>query len=294
AEILRSCFRKEDIIARWGGDEFIILLPSTSKITASRIIKRINSLFNKKFYEEFITSISIGVATKESVEENIYELIKVAESNMYRHKLMEKQSLHSSIIVSLQQALEERNYETKEHMSRTKKLALKLGKELNFPDNQLDELSILSTLHDVGKIAITDNIILKPSKLSKGEYEIMKRHTEVGFRIANSTPELVPIANGILSHHERWDGEGYPMGLKGEDIPLIARIMTIIDAYDAMINDRPYRKAHSKKYAINELINCAGKQFDPNLVGKFIEIILKKERENSSGSNQKILIPTSK
>ena len=277
AKILKTCFRKEDIVARYGGDEFIIILPSTTKVVAISIVARIHDLFKQKFYKEFIMSLSIGIATKESREQNINELIKIAEDNMYKHKLIEKQSMHSSMITSLEKALEERNYETHEHMSRMRSLALKLGKKLQFSEERLDELSLLSSLHDIGKIAISDNIILSPLKLTNEEHEMMKKHTEIGFRIANSNSDLASIAKGILSHHERWDGKGYPMGLEGKRIPITARTISIIDAYDAMTNDRPYRKAHSKEYAIKELLKYAGKQFDPVLVEQFISIITNKK-----------------
>ena len=275
AKILKDCFRKEDIVARYGGDEFIILLPSTSTTVAASIVERVHSLFKFDSYKEFIMSLSIGITTKESKEQNINELIKVAEDNMYRHKLIEKQSSHSSIIISLEKALEERNYETHEHMDRMRILALELGKKLQFSEDKLDELSLLSSLHDIGKIAISDNIILSPLKLTNEEYEIMKKHTEIGFRIANSNSELALIAKGILSHHERWDGKGYPMGLEGRDIPITARIISIIDAYDAMTNDRPYRKAFSKGQVIAEIRKCSGTKYDPRLVEVFLKIIKK-------------------
>jgi diguanylate cyclase (GGDEF)-like protein/PAS domain S-box-containing protein len=277
AKILKTCFRKEDIVARYGGDEFIIILPSTSKTVAASIAERVHSLFNFNYYKEFITSLSIGIATKKSTEQNINELIKIAEDNMYKHKLIEKQSLHSSMLTSLEKALEERNYETHEHMRRMRSLALKLGKKLQFSEDKLDELSLLSSLHDIGKIGISDSIILNPLKLTNEEYEIMKKHTEIGFRIANSNLELASIAKGILSHHERWDGKGYPMGLEGKKIPITARIISIIDAYDAMTNDRPYRKACSKEFAIKEILKYSGKQFDPVLVEHFIKIITKEK-----------------
>jgi PAS domain S-box/PAS domain S-box/diguanylate cyclase (GGDEF) domain len=288
AKILKTCFRKEDIVARYGGDEFIIILPSTSKAVAASIAERVQSLFNFNFYKEFITSLSIGIATKKSTEQNINELIKIAEDNMYKHKLIEKQSLHSSMLTSLEKALEERNYETHEHMNRMRSIALKLGKKLQFSEDKLDELSLLSSLHDIGKIGISDNIILNPSKLTSEEYEIMKKHTEIGFRIANSNSELASIAKGILSHHERWDGKGYPLGLEGKKIPITARIISIIDTYDAMTNDRPYRKACSKEVAIKEILKYSGTQFDPVLVEHFINIITK-EKTGSYNIKEKVL-----
>ncbi|OFW61325.1 MAG: hypothetical protein A2Z35_04735 [Actinobacteria bacterium RBG_19FT_COMBO_36_27] len=273
ARILKTCFRKEDIVARYGGDEFIVLLPSTSAVVAASIVERVHDLFKFDSYKEFIMSLSMGITTKESIEQDINKLIGVAEDNMYKHKLIEKQSLHSSIISSLEKALEERNYETHEHMHRMKVLALELGRKLQLSEDKLDELSLVSSLHDIGKIAISDNIILNPSKLTNEEFEIMKRHTEIGFRIANSYSGLASISNAILSHHERWDGKGYPMGSIGKSIPKIARIISIIDAYDAMTNDRPYRKAHSKEYAVKELLKNAGRQFDPVLVEQFVSMI---------------------
>ena len=289
AKILKTCFRKEDIVARYGGDEFIIILPSTSKAVAASISERVHSLFNFNFYKEFIASLSIGIATKKSTEQNINELIKIAEDNMYKHKLIEKQSLHSSMLTSLEKALEERNYETHEHMNRMRSLALKLGKKLQFSEDKLDELSLLSSLHDIGKIGISDNIILNPLELANEEYEIMKKHTEIGFRIANSNSELASIAKGILSHHERWDGKGYPMGLEGKKIPITARIVSIIDTYDAMTNDRSYRKACSKEFAIKEILKYSGKQFDPVLVEQFLKIITK-EKAGSYNIKEKVLV----
>ena len=192
---------------------------------------------------------------------------------MYRHKLIEHQSVHSAIISSLEKALEERDYETEAHVKRMKSLAIKFSKELKLSEETLDEVVLLAALHDIGKISITDSIILKTTSLTQKEWQIIKRHPEVGYRIAESSAELAPIAKGILYHHEWWNGKGYPKGLAGENIPLISRIISIVDAFDAMTNDRPYRKALSTKKAIEELKRCAGSQFDPTLVNKFIEII---------------------
>jgi len=273
ADILKESFRSEDIVARWGGDEFSIILPKIKLKDTLKIIFRINEKFKKESTKTLPLSVAFGLSTKEDSSQKIDELIKTAEDKMYRHKLIEHQSVHSTIISYLEKALEERDYETEAHVKRMKKLAIKLGKELNLSEEILDEIVLLAALHDIGKISITDSIILKPTSLTKEEWQAIKRHSEVGYRIAVSSAELAPIAKGILYHHEWWDGKGYPKGLKGENIPFISRIISVIDAYDAMTNDRPYRKALSTEKAIEELKRCAGTQFDPTLVNKFIEII---------------------
>jgi diguanylate cyclase (GGDEF)-like protein/PAS domain S-box-containing protein len=277
ADILKACFRKEDIIARWGGDEFSILLPNTSYSTTTQIVHRVHKKCMECSTDTMLISISMGVATKENTKENIEELLKEAEDKMYRHKLIENQSARSSIITSLGKALEERDYETEEHTRRMKKFSLLFGQALKLPDSKLDELSLLSTLHDIGNIGIPDNIILKPGKLSRSEWKIMSKHSEIGYRIALSSPDLAHVAKSILHHHERWDGKGYPYGLTGVEIPITSRIISVIDAYDAMISDRPYRKALSKEMAINELNKCSGSQFDPALIDTFMNQLLIKE-----------------
>ena len=273
AKILKESFRKEDIIARWGGDEFSIILPATSNEVANKIVQRVKEKCEKNSTYEMKLSISFGVTTKIEESEDIQELIKSSEEQMYRRNMAEQKSVHSSIIASLGKALSERDYETEEHVKRMKDYATLLGVQLDLPESQVDDLSLLATLHDIGKIAIADNIILKPGKLTSEEFEAVKKHPEIGFRIATSSQELAPIADAILYHHEWWNGTGYPKGLKGEDIPLLARIISVVDSYDAMTSDRPYRKAMSQEAAMQELRLFAGKQFDPDIVEKFIDII---------------------
>jgi HD-GYP domain-containing protein (c-di-GMP phosphodiesterase class II) len=154
-----------------------------------------------------------------------------------------------------------------------KKLALVLGVTMR----HISDLSLLSKFHDIGKVGVPDRILFKPSTLTTEEMLEMQRHCEIGHRIAQSAPDLAPIADWILKHHEWWNGKGYPLGLKGEDIPLECRILAIVDAYDAMTNNRPYRKALSPKKALIELKRCSGTQFDPCLVSKFVEML---EQEN--------------
>jgi diguanylate cyclase (GGDEF)-like protein len=273
AKIFKESFRSEDIVARWGGDEFTVILPKINLKDTLKIISRINEKLKKESTETLPLSVAFGLSTKEDSSQKMDELIKAAEDKMYRHKLIELQSAHSTIISSLEKALEERDYETEAHVKRMKDLAIKLGRELKLSEETLDEIVLLAALHDIGKISIADSIIFKTRSLTKEEWQTVKRHPEVGYRIAASSTDLIHIAKGILYPHEWWNGKGYPKGLKGENIPLISRIISIIDAYDAMTNDRPYRKALSTEKAIEELKRCAGTQFDPTLVNKFIEII---------------------
>jgi diguanylate cyclase (GGDEF)-like protein/PAS domain S-box-containing protein len=276
ADILRECFRIEDIVARWGGDEFSILLTNTSYTAALQIMDRVYEKCKKHSEATMILSISMGVSTKDGANKSIKEMLKEAEDKMYRHKLIENQSARSSIIKSLEVALKERDLETEEHTQRMKKYSLLFGEILELPDSKMDELSLLSTLHDIGKIGIPDQIVLKPGKLNEEEWQIMKKHPEIGYRIALSSADLAIIANSILHHHERWDGNGYPHGLANNEIPITSRIISIVDSYDAMTSDRPYRKAMSKEIVQDELYKNIGSQFDPELTNVFMNQLLLK------------------
>ncbi|PKM80682.1 MAG: phosphohydrolase [Firmicutes bacterium HGW-Firmicutes-13] len=132
---------------------------------------------------------------------------------------------------------------------------------------------LLAKVHDLGKVGISDKILFKKSKLTDDEWEIMKQHSEKGYRIAQSSPDLALVADLILRHHERWDGSGYPLGLKGEEIPIECRILAVVDAYDAMFNERPYNRVMTHEEAVAELRHCKGTQFDPVLVEELLAIV---------------------
>jgi diguanylate cyclase (GGDEF)-like protein/PAS domain S-box-containing protein len=276
AGVLKQVARSEDIISRIGGDEFAILLPNTDGRTARKIADKIKSLCMRHQKEEQMVcfSITLGYATKVKADESLNKVMIRANDSMLRHKLLEQNSMHSSILMSIKSTMFEKSNETEEHAERLGELSKMLGSLVGLSDEQLDELELLSTLHDIGKICVDKKILTKTEKLSDEEWMEIRRHPEVGFRIAESTPELKHIAEYILCHHERWDGKGYPQGLKGEEIPLLSRILAISDAYDAMTNDRAYRKAMSKDCASAEILKNAGAQFDPNLSSLFIEMVL--------------------
>jgi len=273
SQLIEKNVRSEDIVARLGGDEFGILLPNTSKDSANKIVKRINSDCKKRSDNPIKLSVAFGTASKNKVEEDIDDIFNLAEDRMYRNKIAETKSVRNSIFSSLENTLYEKTNESKGHANRIEKLAIKFHNKLNLPKDILDELKLLARLHDIGKVAINKDILKKPGDLTDQEYESVKRHPEIGYQIIKEMPTLAQVSNGILSHHERWDGTGYPRGLKGKDIPLISRIINIIDSYDVMTHERAYKKAMSKKDALEEIENCAGKQFDPKLADEFIEML---------------------
>lgn len=275
ANILRSCFSEQDVIARIGGDEFGILMNNTSleeikkiKININKNIEYINK--NNKLIP---VSISFGYEMYKEEYKDLKEMFKEADNYMYREKLHHHQSAKSEIIQVLMKMLEARDFITEGHGDRLQELASELAESAGMSDNEIKDMSLLAQFHDIGKVGISDAILFKPDKLTQEEAIEMRKHTEIGYRIAQSSPDLMHISDWIFKHHEWWNGEGYPFGLKGEDIPIQCRILSIIDAYDAMTNDRPYRKALEKETAIAELKRCAGIQFDPILVDKFIDIL---------------------
>lgn len=277
ASILRSCFRKEDIIARIGGDEFGILMNNTSpeeikkiKININKNIEHVN-----KSNKLVPVSLSFGYAIYKEEYKNLREMFKEADTYMYRQKLHHHQSAKSEIVQVLMKMLEVRDFITEGHGDRLQELASKLAESAGMSDNEIKDMSLLAQFHDIGKVGISDAILFKPGKLTQEETVEMRRHTEIGYRIAQSSPDLMHISDWIFKHHEWWNGEGYPFGLKEENIPIQCRILSIVDAYDAMTNDRPYRKALEKETAVAELKRCAGIQFDPILVDKFIDILNK-------------------
>lgn len=276
AGILKKCCRDEDIIARVGGDEFCILLPQTDNDAVAAICDRIykECARSDKNKETHQISVALGHATKDGPGKTVNAIEKEAEDFMYRRKLLERNSMHNSLITSIKATMFEKSHETEAHAERLVSLSRAVGESLDLSDVYLNELSLLATLHDIGKMSVGDHILFKPGKLTTDEWVEMKKHPEAGCRIAQASPELKPIANYIRCHHERWDGKGYPQGIRGEAIPLLSRILSVVDAYDAMTQDRPYRTALTKEEAIKEIRANAGTQFDPAIAKIFMERLI--------------------
>ncbi len=278
--MLASC-RPGDVLARTGGDEFMLLLPKTDGPVALAVLQSIQYAceeLNKSISNEaFHISVALGSGTKTKIEQPIEAVVKIAEKYMYQRKVLESKSMHSAVLSSIKVTLYEKSEETEEHCERLIKLSEKIGARLGLTQKELDQLELLSTLHDIGKIAIPERILNKPGKLDDEEWIEMKKHPQIGYRIANASLELAPIAEYILFHHERWDGKGYPQGLSGRQIPLLSRILSVVDAYDAMTQDRPYRKKLESAMAVSELRMNAGIQFDPDIVRIFLDEVLAEE-----------------
>ena len=269
---LKSLYNN-DLIFRWGGDEFILLVPNCNSCVECDLMRKITTIDNSSLNLNFTLSMSIGSSIIKNKYDNLDDALKDAENELYSHKLLVGKNVRISILTNLIKTLHVKNIENIEHIDRVIDLCLKLGKKLNLSLETLDELALIAKLHDIGKIAISEEILLKPETLSYEEFEIMKTHSEKGYRLLMTIPELNHIAKGILSHHENYDGSGYPLGLSKNEIPLISRIFSIVDAYDTMTNNSLYNKTKTKLEAIAELKKCSGTQFDPKIVELFCSIL---------------------
>lgn len=288
ADILKDGCRQDDIVARLSGDEFVIILPKTDTKGAEDIIERCKNLSkNKSFLDDKLLnmelSISYGIGTKYTDDADIAEVLKIAEDNMYANKLFESPSMRRKTIETIIKALYEKDKREEQHSKRVAMICKDIGIQLGMNEVNLKEIETVGLLHDIGKIVINEVILENFDSFTKDELMEMDKHPEVGYRILNSVSEMTEIAKYVLYHHERFDGNGYPKGLKGEEIPLVSRIVAIADAYDFMVSCRSYEKVLSDEEIVKEFINNAGTQFDPKLVKIFIEKVLKfnlKEEKN--------------
>jgi len=284
AEVLQSSLRRSDILARIGGDEFAAILPNTGEKAGEDLVRRLHSAveaYNKE-HPDLLLHLSLGVATCRSPDESLEDTLKKADDLMYRNKLLNQASARNQIVGALMAALNEKDYFCSGHAERLQEMCLKMGEKLKLSPQQIADLALLAKVHDLGKVAVPDSILFKPGPLTDEERQVMQQHPEKGYRIALSSPDLARVADLILKHHERWDGKGYPLGLKGEEIPLECRILAIADAFDAMTAERPYTRPLSKAEALRELKRCAGSQFDPRLVEVFLSLFSEDEKAQGS------------
>ena len=278
AGTIQDCCRPEDVVARWGGDEFLILLPRTELTDAQNLIGKIKETLAQKKSGELPLSLSLGCGVKASETEDIRQALSFAEERMYQTKVAES-TAHQKRIIRIMLSMRP---ETRGHSERLRRYCLRMGQALGFSQKELDNIAVFAELHDIGKVAIPREVLLKTSPLTPEDWEEIKHHSTIGYRIALSEPEFFPVAESILSHHEHWDGKGYPRGIGGTDIPRAARILAVADAYDSMTNNQIFRKAMDKAAALQELQRCAGTQFDPELVDLFVRLFSASPSDHSN------------
>lgn len=272
SKVLTDTFYQKENIARNGGDEFVIVLKNTTKEKGLSLIEKAEKQLEALKIHNMNVSVSFGIATKYE-NEVLNDIIRLAEEDMYQHKLFEISSQRNESIKTIIKTLNEKNPREEAHSARVAELCVLIGRKLGMKNTDINLLKVISNLHDIGKIAIDSSILNKPAALAKDEWEAIKKHPEIGYRILATSPEYAEIAYDILSHHERYDGKGYPRGLKGDNIPYRARIICVADAYDAMTSIRTYKKQMTKEEAIDELVRNSGSQFDPEIVSAFISVL---------------------
>ena len=273
ANLLKNICRDSDILSRWGGDEFVILLPNTDEAAARLVSSRIIEACRKTYHETLPISMALGFTTKNTQGDDLLHYFKEAEDRMYDHKVSESEDARIAALSGLLKNLADRSYETSLHLERIRDVSFLIGKKLDLSEPEMERLSLLSQLHDVGMIDVPVKIFASKEALSEQDWAAIKKHPETGYRIARSTKEFAEVAKEIICHHEKWDGSGYPEGLKEQEIPILSRIIAIADAFEVMYSGRPYRKASTLEEIKAELIECAGKHFDPDLVKIFLSIL---------------------
>lgn len=265
SDLLRSHFKRNSYYIR-GKDAHLIVLCYNLK--EADVLAQLSAVSR-----EFSRSIEYATAVVNAAQPGILDGVNEAEKALHNRKLLNKESIHYQALTSLLRSLQECDSNTEEHVQRTQMMCECLAIRLKLPSVQISNLALLALLHDIGKIGVPLEILNKPGTLSPEEWQVIKSHAEKGYQIAMSSPDLACIADMIRHHHERWDGTGYPDGLSRESIPLLSRIISVVDSYDAMVNHRPYRRALSPERAMDELRSCAGTQFDPAIVSAFIQML---------------------
>ena len=299
AGLIKNSVRESDIVSRYGGEEFAVILPNTEQEEALRIAERIRlAVWTEEFIgEEYLPTerltISIGVSVYPDNASNEIDLIKYADEALYRAKFLSRNTVqpYYSILDDLQKDVSENDLEiiasirtliavinakdryTYSHIERVVSYCEMMADRLGLDTETKKTFIYAAYMHDLGKINIPEEILIKTGKLTDSEWEILKNHSKNGAEIINSVSVLADVVPIIMQHHERYDGTGYPMNLKGEEITYLARVLTVADSFDAMTSHRPYQTMKTHAEAFDELAKCSGSQFDPDIVRIFIDTV---------------------
>lgn len=275
SNVLKDIFGKNSKIYRIGGDEFAVICDETNDAIIFNNISLARERASRyELTKNFKVNISIGYEISHNDARTFSEVFIDAENLMYRRKLSERSSRKSKTMDTIIETLNQKTEETKDHCYRLGESAILLMKRLGL--NRVtdhDDMRLLCNVHDIGKITISEDLLSKSGKLTSEEYTRIKKHAEAGYKIVKNIVDSDRIAFGVLHHHERYDGSGYPFGLKGEEIPLFSRIISICDAYDVMRYGRAYCSPKTNEEMIADLQHNAGTQFDPEFTKEFIQLI---------------------
>jgi len=273
--IINSAAPSNSKLFRMNGDEFLLVCPNCAQNSRDEILSKIDDMCKEETESMIPPSFSIGISFKENESQRITPLLQQAEQNLYANRIEESGKFNASIIHNLMNLLSKKNFETAAHISRVKGLALSLGDELGLNQEQRNTLSVAAELHDIGKVSIADEVLGKQGPLTQEEWEIVKQHPVTSYRVIYGLGDMYHIAEIVKCHHERYDGTGYPSKLKGEEIPLLARILTLVDSYDNMLNSPYVKRKMTQQDAIDEVKRCTGTQFDPKIAEALLKIIKK-------------------
>lgn len=265
--------KKQHLCARWGSDEFIVLLSDYSAIDCEILVTNLNKYLKKELHTFSEVNISFGYAIQKNHLVKEEAPIQVAEEHLHSNKILESNSVRGKLLESITHALHEKNPREENHSRRVSELCEEIAREMGFSEFEVKKVKMAGLMHDVGKIILDESILNKPGKLSQEEWEQIKKHPQMGYQILSASSDTIDIANAVLSHHERYDGKGYPKQLRGEEIPLLGRIICVADSYDAMTGPRTYKEVYSSEKAIKEILDNRGLQFDPDIADAFVRVM---------------------
>ncbi|MBO9607003.1 MAG: diguanylate cyclase [Paenibacillaceae bacterium] len=278
AQILQQRSKELDIVIRWGGDEFVMLLPGTDEAACAEMVQDIIASGAATMPDPIRISMAIGASTSGVDRMSFDSLFMLAEQQMYKHKLIESKQVRRQFLRELTAGIPSDGPDVSAHIERVTALAMRFAEVVGVSPKSADmeTLRLLAALHDIGNVLVPEALLRKAEPLTEAEWELIRSHSETGYRLAQSLGEPA-VAEAILALHERWDGTGYPYRLGGEEIPFLSRLFTIVDSYDTMMHERIYKAALTKDEALNELIACAGSQFDPRLTVHFVDWLQEQE-----------------
>lgn len=275
AKILQASTSENDYLARIGGDDFAVVLTGRNRedyqAVAEDVTKKLSSI---RMPGGMDMSVSVAFSVVDEEERTLEKAFDEAEKSLQTRKIYEEAPIMENLVQTVMTALHVRNKREEHHSRRVSFLSEQLGRAAGLSESEVGQLRLAGLFHDIGKIAISEEILNKHGELTQEEFSEIQRHVEIGYRLLSSVEDMGPIAHVVLAHHEWINGTGYPRGLKGEAIPLQARIVSIADAYDAMTSSRTYKQQYSSQYAARELKACSGTQFDTDLAKRFIEDVL--------------------